>query len=690
MAYLFAAMSCFPLSLNAGGGAHNLAIVVNEDSAHSKWIANEYIKLRNIPPSNVIYIKGLDKQPKIDITAFRQKILEPVLFSLSQRKLRSQITYLIYSCDFPTTVVASNLDTKKFRQTQNRGTSITGMTYLYQSILMETLFFINPGSNLYYRHPLPLIRDTKWTREEVKQLQTVMAFFAKKKNRQIAHEKNGTEETLQDKEWEKQGWILAEKTLTELAAAHPNNSNVQYNLACALSINNKPAQAVITLEKAYDAGFWNLNHIRKDPDLATIRNRGDYKALLSRLKKPEFETDSLGIKGAFRFNRLGQIVEQRERGMRYLMSTMLSVISSRGLTIEQSISYLRRSVEADGTKPDGTFYFMLNNNVRSKLRESAVPSVVKVLNKEGHKAVSERGTLPQNKTDVIGACIGAKRFDWSKCGSKILPGAICEHLTSHGGNLYGSSQTELSEFIRNGAAGASGTVSEPLSMPFKFPTPLLYVHYARGCSLAESFYQSVASPYHLLILGDPLCQPYATFPEVFLKPFPAKQIKGNLAISPKVTNGIDVSHFEVLVDGVRIETLESGDSWHLNTTTIPDGYHELRVVAVSADSIHAQGHIARMINVNNTGKLIKSQTTKERKIPVTGTIKIRTTCPGADRIMFSHNHRNLVVKKGATVEADIDAALLGPGPASIIPIGVFSKGGRIEVKGKALAFDILP
>ena len=48
----------------------------------------------------------------------------------------------------------------------------------------------------------------------------------------------------------------------------------------------------------------------------------------------------------------------------------------------------------------------------------------------------------------------------------------------------------------------------------KFPLPSIQLHYVRGCSLAEAFYQSVSGPYQLLIVGDPLCQPWAVIPKI--------------------------------------------------------------------------------------------------------------------------------------------------------------------------------
>ena len=144
------------------------------------------------------------------------------------------------------------------------------------------------------------------------------------------------------------------------------------------------------------------------------------------------------------------------------------------------------------------------------------------------------GTLPEGKNDVQGAMLGVADFNWKASHSTILPGAICEHFTSFGGDMHASAgQTPLSELLRYGAAAASGTVTEPYAIPHKFPSPMMQVHYARGCTVAESFYQSVLCPYQLLIVGDPLCRPWANIPEITVAGVTAGEtVHGEIKVKP--------------------------------------------------------------------------------------------------------------------------------------------------------------
>jgi len=80
---------------------------------------------------------------------------------------------------------------------------------------------------------------------------------------------------------------------------------------------------------------------------------------------------------------------------------------------------------------------MQNQNVRSRTRAWAFRAAAETLKDLGVAAQVLDGRLPKNKPDVAGAMIGTGLFDWKACGSTILPGAICEHLTSTGGVMSG-------------------------------------------------------------------------------------------------------------------------------------------------------------------------------------------------------------------------------------------------------------
>ena len=90
---------------------------------------------------------------------------------------------------------------------------------------------------------------------------------------------------------------------------------------------------------------------------------------------------------------------------------------------------------------------------------------------------------------------------------------------------------------------------------------MIQVHYARGCTLAEAFYQSVWSPYQLLIVGDPLCRPWADIPRVSAKGVEAGvTVRGRLTLEPSAVlpGGGEVASFQLFCDGVRIGGVPAG------------------------------------------------------------------------------------------------------------------------------------
>ena len=89
------------------------------------------------------------------------------------------------------------------------------------------------------------------------------------------------------------------------------------------------------------------------------------------------------------------------------------------------------------------------------------------------------------------------------------PGAICDHLTSYGGQVPNSGQMSALRWLEAGCTGSYGTVVEPCNFPTKFPrTSVLLKHYFRGEPLIEAYWKSVSMPGEGLFIGEPLARPF--------------------------------------------------------------------------------------------------------------------------------------------------------------------------------------
>jgi len=392
--------------------------------------------------------------------------------------------------------------------------------------------------------------------------------------------------------------------------------------------------------------------------------------------RKDSDTPTLGFRSTHRFGSRGELVEST--GARYLLSVMLGVTAGRGNSVDEVLSYLRRSVTADGTLPSGTIYYVQNGNIRSRRRHSAFPRAVRQLKQLGVQAEIVEGKKPVRKDDVQGAMLGTATFDWKSSGCTIRPGAICEHFTSYGGIMRSdAAQTPLSEFLRYGAAGASGTVTEPYALEDKFPSAGLHVHYARGCTLAEAFYQSVFGPYQLLIVGDPLCRPWANIPQIELSdPPPETAVKGLMTLAPSATvpGGGKVDHFELFVDGWRRAACPAGETLQFDTTRMADGYHELRIVAIEAGLIQSQGRRTLAITTANHGRTITATVAPEGAVRPGKPLTITANSPGSVSIAVLHNSRLVGQSSGESCQLEIDTSELGLGPVRLDVVGIGSRG----------------
>ena len=438
-----------PGQLVAGIGPENVAVVVNADSNSSTQIADEYVRLRKIPAGNVIRLSEVPDSESIDVGDFRSKLLGPVLDVIKQRGLSNQIECVAWSSDFPTAInVKSDIGDRKLHKVLTPVASLNGLTYLYQLVLRKDARYLSLQVNGYARRLLIRNRARQLTEADLRRYTEAM------------------QAATGDKKWAE-----AEETLRSLLKTYPRNSELHYNLACCLANSGRLDDAVAALRDSAASGWWNRRHAERDDDLQALRGRDDFQSVLDKIDKQTLSIHaSRGFRGSQSWGPDGKPFESG--GMRYVLSTVLAVTRGRGTSVDESIAYLRRSVSADNTHPKGTIYYVRNGNIRSTSRDGLFPSAVAKLKAGGVRARIIDGTLPKEKADVQGVMVGAASFDWKSSGSTIQLGAICEHFTSYGGVMRANAgQTPLTEFLRFGSAGSSGTVTEPYAIAAKFPNP---------------------------------------------------------------------------------------------------------------------------------------------------------------------------------------------------------------------------
>ena len=98
----------------------------------------------------------------------------------------------------------------------------------------------------------------------------------------------------------------------------------------------------------------------------------------------------------------------------------------------------------------------------------------------------------------------------------FVPGALADHLTSTGGDLFGntavdSGQMSILRWLEAGATASYGTETEPCARPQKFPqASVLVKNYFLGDTAVEAYLKSVQWPAQGVLVGDPLARPFGT------------------------------------------------------------------------------------------------------------------------------------------------------------------------------------
>lgn len=376
---------------------------------------------------------------------------------------------------------------------------------------------------------------------------------------------------------------------------------------------------------------------------------------------------------------------------RYYVSGLLGVTGQLGNSPEQVIASLRRSAAADGTKPAGTIYFEDNGNIRAATRRPQWSNAQRQLSARGIPTVHEYnvpGRTPRNRSDVRGAVIGTASATLPN-GSQYLPGSWVDNLTSYGARYTTQSQTKATQFIATGAAASSGTVAEPYAIAARFPQAEIFTHIDSGLTLGEAFYQSVDDPDMQQFIGDILAQPYADTPTVNLTgPSDGAAISGTIGIDVTATvpaggMATAVQRLELYVDGRLHATIQrSSGQFRIDTSSLSDGMHELRVVAIASNPAESEGIALRNFRVNNAGRFVavhgtfSGQGDERVRIPVSVSAGNGTV----QRVELRHLGRVVGTASGDVGSVELNLSHLAFGANRIVPVAVYSDGEIVAGK----------
>lgn len=179
-----------------------------------------------------------------------------------------------------------------------------------------------------------------------------------------------------------------------------------------------------------------------------------------------------------------------------------------GSSLQQVYAMIDRGVAADDTKPKATAYLMSTSDKARNVRARRY-KIIQELLAEKINITQINGNVLKDKKDVMFYFTGLTSVEGIN-SNHYLPGAIADHLTSSGGNLFGGRQMSILRWLDAGATASYGTVVEPCAFTQKFPNPGIVIErYTQGESLIQAYWKSVAWPGQGVFVGEPMAAPYA-------------------------------------------------------------------------------------------------------------------------------------------------------------------------------------
>ncbi|MCH7872206.1 MAG: hypothetical protein IID33_10955 [Planctomycetes bacterium] len=327
-------------------------------------------------------------------------------------------------------------------------------------------------------------------------------------------------------------------------------------------------------------------------------------------------------------------------------------------------------------------------NVRAPMFDAAVADIIAL----GGAAEKINGVLPIGRHDSLGIMTGWASPNIDGGDFSILPGAFCDHLTSFAGRFDTSSQVKMSRWIVKGASGSVGAVEEPCNYLGKFPTANMHVLYFQGMSLGESYFRSAQFvPFQMLLYGDPLTQPFADIPVVDVPNPPAGAVSGTIlfsasAASPDPEKGILV--LQLRIDGVLMDSIQSGEDFTVNTGMLGDGMHDMRIVAFDDTRVKTGGRWFGSLEIDNHGRSATLTPTSPLSGDLTTEFSFDVAAAGAgvEEVRLVQNGRVVAASSGSQASFVIYGQTFGAGPVSVRAEAIYAAGR--SVRSEAVDLDI--
>ena len=259
-----------PFCAKAGGGPETTLVVVNASSPLSVRIANEYVHLRAIPETHIVWLDEVPSMGSISIKDFRKKIWLPVREFIRAHQLEEEIDVIAYSGDFPYAVdFTADLKSKRIKKNRYMGgmASLTALTYFARRVEAGDIGYL--GMNHYYRDfagpkitatARPPISFPRLEKKEVRQL-TNTARKALKRNDPA----------------------VAVASYRRILDSYPENPQTWFNLASSLAAAGEAEKSLEALTLAVDYGWSNSLRANSDSFLNSLHRDPQYQDLLERM-----------------------------------------------------------------------------------------------------------------------------------------------------------------------------------------------------------------------------------------------------------------------------------------------------------------------------------------------------------------------------------------------------------------------